>query len=143
MRLALFSYLSAEKIAPSDIRTSEWLGDFFALNYFEDDKNETLSELKDAQKYYEQVLEYSPLSWQIYYKIGILHSNRSDSRKAIEWFQSALKENNGSIPAMTEMALEYAKIGDKTNSLKYCCMAISGSMCEFEKIEEEIKECLT
>jgi tetratricopeptide (TPR) repeat protein len=126
--IAATCYTAAAAIAPSDTYASERLGDFF----WEADVEESLQR-------YEQVLEYDPLSPRAYYKLGKLHSGRGEPEKAIERFRSAIKVHNGYVAPMAEVAMEYAKIGDKANMLKFYHLAMANDVFEFERLQESLE----
>jgi tetratricopeptide (TPR) repeat protein len=129
--IAATCYAAAAAIAPSDVYALERLGDFF----WEVDTNESVQK-------YEQLLEYDPLSPRAYYKLGKLHSGRDEPDKAIERYQTAIKVHNGYVAPMAEAALECAKIGDKTNLLKFYHLAMANDVFEFERLVENIEETL-
>jgi tetratricopeptide (TPR) repeat protein len=128
--IAAICYAAAVETAPSDVFALERLGDF----YWEADADE-------SAKRYEQVLEYDPLSCRTYYKLGKLYSKRGQSDKAIAFHKTAIEVNNGYVASMAEMAIEYAKKGDKPALLQFFCLAMANDLYEFEKLEGAIKSC--
>jgi len=126
-RLAATCYVAAAELAPSDTFASERLGD-----YFWD------SDTAESVRRYNRVLEYDPVSSRTYYKLGKLHSNRGESDKAVIQYQKAIEVHNGYIAPMAEAAIEYAKNGDKENSLRLFFLAMANDVYEFEKLEEAL-----
>ena len=147
MHLALISYGAAAAVAPSDIKACEWLGDFFTINKLNlgDESSDFLSKigiLKNPLEYYEQVLKYDPNSAIIYHKLGKLHSKDGDAKLAISRYEEAIKAN-GCVSSIAEAAIEYAKLGDKKNVLKYFNLAMACDVREYKRLEEEVVSCLT
>ena len=129
--LAAICYTAAIEVAPSETFSSERLGDYY-LEYSPE----------EAQAHYERVLEYNPLTSTTYFKLAKLHSKHGDSDKAIARYKTAIDANNGYVASMAEVAIESAKKGDKKTALNFYFMAMANDVCEFEELEEAIKECL-
>jgi tetratricopeptide (TPR) repeat protein len=130
--LAAICYTAAVEISPSDVFSSGQLGDY----YWE-------SESRDSEEHYKRALEYDPLSSFTYYKLAKFHSKHGESDKAIARYQTAIDINNGYVAPMAEAAIESAKIGDKSKSLKFYLLAMANDVYEFEKLEEAITQCLS
>jgi tetratricopeptide (TPR) repeat protein len=129
--VAIICYCAAVELAPSDIFALERLGDF---NFD--------SEPNDSEKHYKQVLEYDPTSSRVYYKLGKLYGVLNEHDKAIKQHKMAIEVNNGYIASMAEVAIEYAKKGDKQGSLQYYYLSMANDLYEFEKLGDNIEECL-
>ncbi|MDR0223397.1 MAG: tetratricopeptide repeat protein [Oscillospiraceae bacterium] len=125
-------YTEAVRIAPSDV---------FALNrlanYYHD------KDYEKSERYYRQSLEYDPTETRVYFGLGKLYSRNGEPEKAIKQYETAIAVNNGYVAPMAEAAIEYAKKGDKENCLKYYLLAMANDLYEFDKLEEEIKLCLS
>jgi len=131
--IAAIFYSAAVELAPSDVYALERLGDFYY---------EAKDDSAEAAKRYKQVLEYDPLSYRTYYKLGKLYSINGDSDKSIANHESAIKVNNGYVASMAEAAIESAKKGDKMNVLKFFRLAMANDLYEFEKLGDTIESCL-
>ena len=129
-------YTKAVTIAPSDIYSAEKLGDFYYGSTSEPNRSEEM---------YNQILEYDPLEPRAYYKLAKVHSfaESGASLTAIEYYKKAIEADNKYVAPMADAAIEYAKIGDKSNSLKYYFLAMANDVHEFEKLEEAIESCIS
>jgi len=130
-RLAATCYAAASELAPSDTFAAERLGDYF----WESDSAESVRQ-------YNRVLEYDPVCSRAYYKLGKLHSNLGEFDKAVDRYQKAIEVHNGYIAPIAEAAIEYAKKGDKENTIRMFFLAMANDVYEFEKLEEALLSCL-
>jgi tetratricopeptide (TPR) repeat protein len=131
-QLAVSCYASALKLAPSDTFALERLGDLLSGG----EKDEP------AIEHYEKVLKYDPLNTRIHYKLGKTLSESGKHEKAIERYRTALNVHNGYVAPMAEAAIEYAKIGDKANALKFYKLALANDVHEFDVLTEAMAKTL-
>jgi tetratricopeptide (TPR) repeat protein len=132
IQLAVSCYISATEYAPSDVFALERLGDLLS----------GAKEYDKAVEHYKKVLKYDPLSTRIHYKLGKTYSDRANPPDAIKHYKSAMEVHNGYVAPMAEVALEYAKTGDKANALKYYHLAIANDVSEFDVLTKSIESAL-
>jgi len=133
-RTAEKRFNKAAKIAPSDVFVLERLGDY-AFSFNSDSADESAG-------YYKKVLEYNPICYRTYFKLGRLYSSYDEPDKAIDQYQTAIEVNNGYVAPMAEAAIEFAKKGDRKNSLHFFLLAMASDLYEFEKLGDTIESCL-
>ena len=86
---------------------------------------QTLGLYEESEKFYKKCLEINPLSWQVWYNLGINYKNEGKYLKAIDAFKRSLIENPGNLEALNNIAHSYTRIKNYKKAEEYYQHALS------------------